>query len=411
MLMLKLAFRNILRNKRRTILTVLSMFGGYTLLVLSISVQNGSYDQVIKFFTKDSTGHAQIFEKTYIERPTLYKSVPTTDEFYQQLIALDSVTHAVPRIVSGALAYGEEKSFPVQVLGIDVDKEADTSFLTEKVKQGQYLSANQNIEGYYEVMIGSAVARQLSVSVGDEIILISQGSDGSLANDLYSISGLIGSTDGMDARNVYMPLAAAQDFFVMADKAHYWAVLTDDFSNSEKLTTTLKTWLQLQSDSDLDAASWKVVSKDFYEAMTADIEGGYISYYIIVILICIGVLNTVLMSVLERTGEFGVLKAIGTSPRRIFSLIVIETLMLAVIACLAGFLVSLPVNYYLATVGISLPDPVEFSGITMSHMQGLWNISVFVDPALIIIGSAAFVSIFPAHRAAKIIPVEAMRSL
>ncbi|MFQ3228973.1 ABC transporter permease [Reinekea sp.] len=411
MLMLKLAFRNILRNKRRTILTMLSMFGGYTLLVLSISVQNGSYDQVIKFFTKDSTGHAQIVDQTYLDRPTLYKSVPATDQFYQQLMALDSVTHAVPRIVSGALAYGEAKSFPVQVLGVDVEKEASTSFLTEKINQGRYFSANPNNEGYYEVMVGGAVARQLSVSVGDELILISQGSDGSLANDLYQIVGLVGATDGADARNVYLPLAAAQDFYVMQDKAHYWAVLTYDFADSDQLAQTLNTWLSNQPDTNLEAASWKVVSKEFYEAMTADIEGGYISYYIIVILICIGVLNTVLMSVLERTGEFGVLKAIGTSPKRIFSLIVLETLMLAVFSCVAGFIVSLPINYYLAKVGITLPDPVEFSGITMSHMQGLWNISVFTDPALIIIGSAAFISLFPARRAAKIVPVEAMRSL
>jgi ABC-type lipoprotein release transport system permease subunit len=409
--MLKLAFRNILRNKRRTILTVLSMLGGYFLLVLSISVQNGSYDQVIDFFTKDSTGHAQIVEKGYLERPTLYKSVPATDAFYKQLMAIDPVTHAMPRIVSGALAYGETKSFPVQVLGVDVNKEAQASFLTEKVKQGRYFSAQKNEDGYFEVMIGAAVARQLSVSIGDELILISQGTDGSMANDLYLVAGIVGSTDGADTRNVYMPLAAAQDFYVMFNKAHYWVVLTDSFASSDKLTDDLNTWLTSESQTKLEAASWKVVSKEFYNAMTADIEGGYISYYIIVLLICIGVLNTVLMSVLERTGEFGVLKAIGTSGRRIFLLIVIETLMLAAISCLGGFILSLPINYYLATVGIALPEPIEFSGVTMSHMQGLWNVSVFIEPALIIIGSAALVSIFPARRAAKIVPVEAMRSL
>jgi ABC-type lipoprotein release transport system permease subunit len=364
---------------------------------------------VIDFFTKDSTGHAQISEVGYQEKPTLYKSVSTEDSFYNSLISLPDVTNATPRIVSGALAYGEVKSFPVQVIGVDVEKEANMSFLVEKVKEGQYMQALPDSDGYYQVLVGASVARQLNIGIADELILISQASDGSLANDVYLVSGIVGSTEGMEARNVYLPLAAAQDFFVMQNKAHYWAVLTDNYNNAEDLATQIDDWLA--GDDQLESVSWKVVSKEFYETMQADIEGGYVAYYIIIFLVCIGVLNTVLMSVLERTGEFGVLKAIGTSPRRLFTLIVTETMLLAGISCLVGFLLVLPVNYYLAQVGFSLPEPMEVSGVMMSHMKGLWSVRTFLDPALIVIGSAAFISLFPARRAAKIVPVEAMRSL
>lgn len=409
MLMLKLAFRNILRNKRRTILTMLSMFGGYVMLTLSLSVQFGSYAQVIDFFTQDSTGHAQISEQGYQEKPTLYKSVPATDAFYQNLIEQPLVEQATSRIVSGALAYGEVKSFPVQVFGVDVVKEAELSFLTEKVKQGRYLNPQPDSDGYYEALIGAAVARQLALDLDDELILISQGADGSMANDLYRIVGIVGATKGAEARNVYIPLQAAQNFFVMPDKAHYWAVLTDDYENSDALTQSLDGWLENREE--LEAASWKVVSREFYETMKADVEGGYVAYYIIILLVCIGVLNTVLMSVLERTGEFGVLKAIGTSPRRLFVLIVTETVMLATLSCLAGLIVAMPINYYLAMVGFSIPEPMEVSGVVMSHMKGLWDVKTFLEPALIVIGSAAFISLFPARRAARIVPVDAMRSL
>jgi ABC-type lipoprotein release transport system permease subunit len=408
-LMMKLAYRNILRNKRRTILTMLSMFGGYFMLTMSLSIQNGSYAQVIDFFTKDSTGHVQISEIGYQDKPTLYKSVPSSVEFYEELMALPNVEKATSRIVSGALAYGETKSFPVQVIGVDVEKEADLSFLTEKVKEGRYLNANANEEGYFEALIGAAVARQLNITLGDELILISQGADGSLANDVFLVSGIVGSTEGMEARNVYLPLEAAQSFYVMYNKSHYWVVLTHNYNDSDDLATQLNTWLK--SNDTLEAVSWKVVSKEFYETMKADVEGGYVAYYIIIFLVCIGVLNTVLMSVLERTGEFGVLKAIGTSPRRLFSLIVTETMLLATISCLAGFLLALPLNFYLASVGFNLPEPMEVSGVMMSHMKGLWSVRTFLDPALIVIGSALFISIFPARRAANIVPVEAMRSL
>ena len=408
-LMIKLAFRNILRNKRRTLLTMLSMFGGYFLLVLSFSVQFGSYEQVIDFFTKDNTGHVQISEVGYQDKPTLYDSVPATDAFYQELLTQPGVTQATSRIVSGALAYGEKKSFPVRVLGIDVKKEGEMTFLKEKVKQGSYFSEQPDSDGYYQVMIGASVARQLQVGVGEEIILISQGSDGSMANDLYVVSGIVGTAEALEARDVYMPLAAAQDFFVMPGKSHYWAVLTNDYKNGPALADELDTWLA--DNKKLEAVSWEVVAEEFYRTMKADIEGGYVAYYIIIFLVSIGVLNTVLMSVPERTGEFGVLKAIGTSPRRLFVLIVTETMLIASISCFAGFILVAPVNYYLTVVGFSLPQPMEVSGVMMSHMQGLWNISVFLEPAMIVLGSAAFISIFPALRAARIVPVEAMRSL
>ncbi|WP_165901864.1 ABC transporter permease [Reinekea marinisedimentorum] len=407
--MLRLAFRNILRNKRRTVLTMLSMLGGYVLLVLSLSVQNGSYEQVIDFFTKDSTGHAQISEVGYQQRATLYKAVPASDAFYQQLTSLPLVSAAAPRIKSGALAYGETKSFPVQVVGVDAQKEAGLSFLAEKIKQGRYFNAQPNSDGYFEVMVGAAVARQLQVALGDELVLISQGADGSLANDLFSIVGLIGSTESLDARTVYLPLLAAQNFFAMPGEAHYWVVLAGNYRQSDELTAQLNQWLADRPE--LEAASWKVVSEEFYKTMQADIEGGYIFYYIIIFLVCIGVLNTVLMSVLERTGEFGVLKAIGTSPSRLFFLIIQETLLLAGLSCLFGLLAALPLNYWLASTGFALPEPMEISGVVMAHMKGQWDLAVFVEPALIVIGSVALIAVFPALKAARIVPVDAMRGL
>jgi ABC-type lipoprotein release transport system permease subunit len=172
----------------------------------------------------------------------------------------------------------------------------------------------------------------------------------------------------------------------------------------------LNNWLAEDSDR-LESVSWKIVSKEFYEAMKADIEGGYVAYYIIIFLVCIGVLNTVLMSVLERTGEFGVLKAIGTSPKRLFALIMAETMLLSGLSCIAGFLLFVPLNIWLVNTGFVLPEPIEFTGVVMSHMQGTWNPTVLYEPALIILISTLVISIIPARRAAKIVPVEAMRSL
>lgn len=136
-----------------------------------------------------------------------------------------------------------------------------------------------------------------------------------------------------------------------------------------------------------------------------------ITLYVIVFLVCIGVLNTVLMSVLERTGEFGVLKAIGTSPARLFWLIVLETLLLAVIACLLGGLIALPINLWFTLQGIALAEPMEISGIVFSHYRGQMSAYVFGFPMLVILIAAALIALMPAFRAARIVPVDAMRTL
>lgn len=412
MLMLKLAFRNILRNRRRTILTILSMFGGYVLMSVQLSVTEGSYDQMLDFYTRDTTGHVQITARNYVERPTLYKSVPVSREILTDLSNQPGVQAVTARIESSALAYGETRSFPVEVKGVHPRREANLSYLAEKVSEGEYLSDEPDSDGYFPAMLGAQAARQLDLGVGDELVLISQGADGSLANDLYRISAILGQPEDAEARWVVLPLAAAQSFFVMPGEAHRLIVLGRDFHQAQALETQLRNWIDNRwPDRDYQATSWQQVAKDFYRTMQADKEGGKVMLYILVFLVCIGVLNTVLMSVMERTGEFGVLKAIGTSPSRLFSLIVLETLLLAVIACGLGVLVAWPINAWFTAVGIEMAEPMEISGIVFSHYKGQLSLYVFAYPAAVILFAAVIIALMPGLRAARIVPVDAMRTL
>jgi ABC-type lipoprotein release transport system permease subunit len=408
MLMLKLAFRNILRNRRRTLLTVLSMAGGYLLVSVQLSVTEGSYDQVLDFYTRDTTGHVQITVDGYVETPTLYEAFELTGPLLQTLSSVSGVEAIAPRIESSALGYGESRSFPVSVMGIDPQREAELSFLANKVSTGEYLTATPDEQGYADTMIGAQVARQLSLGVGDELILVSQGADGSLANDLFRVRGILGQPGDAEERWVVLPLEAAQTFFALGNKVHRLVVLGSDYREAPALAARIDSAL---SNSPLAVSPWQTVAREFYETMKADKEGGMITLYVIVFLVCIGVLNTVLMSVLERTGEFGVLKAIGTAPSRLFSLIVLETLMLAGIACLLGGLLALPINLWFTVQGIALAEPMEISGIVFSHYRGQMSLYVFGFPLLVILISAFLVSLLPGIRAARIVPVDAMRTL
>ena len=411
-LTLKLAFRNIFRNKRRTLLTGLSMLAGYVLLVVSFSIQDGSYHHMLKAYTQDSSGHIQITHKDYLDNPTLYRTV--TD--YSQVIALlekDSLIKGLTsRIHSTALAYGANKTGLAMLMGIDVERERKLSFIENKIKQGKYLNSSMNADGYYQAMIGQGLANSLNLKVGDELVLISQGLDGSMANDIFMISAIVGKQDSAERFNVYLPLIAMQQFMTMPNAVHRLILLIDDYENAETIAKQLQQKYQIElSRNDLAVFPWQVVEKEFYRVMKADKDGNVISMYIVVFLVCLGVLNTILMSILERTGEFGVLKAIGTSPARIFLGILLESQVLVILCCLIGFIIALPINYYFVYVGIKLPEPMEVSGLSFEYVRGLMNTHVFAFPASIMLLATFLISIIPAYRAAKIKPLDAMRSL
>lgn len=145
--------------------------------------------------------------------------------------------------------------------------------------------------------------------------------------------------------------------------------------------------------------------------MQADKEGGYISMGIIIFIVSIGVLNTVLMGTLERTREFGVLRAIGTQPAAIFRLIMLESFFLAIISCLVGLVFALPVNYWLAMVGIALPEPIDMGGVLFEAMLGEVSWFTMAIPALVVVGSTLVVSLIPGIRAARISPLQALQAV
>ena len=411
-LTLKLAFRNIFRNRRRTLLTGLSMLAGYVLLVVSFSLQDGVYHYMLEAYTQDSSGHLQITHKDYLDNPTLYRTVNNSAQLETLLEGDDLIKGLTSRIHSTALAYGDNKTGLAMLIGIDVARERTVSFIENKIQQGKYLTQNKNADGYYQAMIGQGLASSLKLQVGDELVLISQAIDGSMANDIFIVSAIVGKQGSAERFNVYLPLVAMQQFMAMPNAVHRLILLIDDYEHSEEAALQLQQKYQSTlAEHDLAVFPWQVVEKEFYRVMKADKEGNVISMYIVVFLVCLGVLNTILMSILERTGEFGVLKAIGTSPTRIFIGILLESQVLAILCCVLGFLIALPINYYFTYVGIQLPEPMEISGLSFEYVRGLMNITVFMYPASILLCATFLISIIPAYRAAKIKPLDAMRSL
>ncbi len=405
MLTLRLAFRNILRQKRRSLLTGLSMTGGYMLFVFSFSLLEGSYGNAIDIFTLDNTGHIQIHKGDYLKRPKVHTTILARETVELTLATDEGVISFTPRVFSPALAYAANKSAPARVIGVDINLEPTVSRLRQKVSEGVYFDAEANEEGYFKVMVGRGLAHSLKLEVGSEVVLISQGADGSIANDIFIVSAIIGNKTSFDRMAAYLPLPVAQAFLSLSDDVHEYAILVENKYDNEEVSAALQEKLP-----GVTVSPWQVVAESFYRTMQSDKQGNYFSLGLIVFIVFVGVLNTVLMSVLERTREFGVLRAIGCRPLALVRLILLETVMLTLISVCIGVVLILPIIWWFTEVGLLLPGPIDMGGVEFDHMKGEISAFILLVPLGFILATAALISIPPGIRAARILPRDALGS-
>ena len=403
MTVLKIAFRNVFRQKRRSILTALSMFGGFVLAAFFIGWADGTYNNIIDTFTRNNLGHVQVHEKTYLDRSAIYKTINNLPEIEKVLQNTKKVTAWTPRLFSAGLVSVKDKSAGTRIIGIDPEKEVRTTKFDEKIIQGRMLAKNPA----HEVVLGKGLAKILKAQIEDEIVVLSQGADGSIANDMYKIVGILDSGDEISDRAAfYLHLTDARELLVLEGRVHEIAVTVKHLGDVGRVVKALQAKID---DPRLAVEPWQVFARSFYVAMNADKEGMWIMLVVIVLVVAVGVLNTVLMSVLERRREYGVLKAVGTRPGQIIKMVLAEVNILAVVCVLAGAAVGLLLNYLLSIHGITLPDPISYGGMQFQQMQAEINARSFYIPAITILFVATFVSLFPAFKAARTDPARSMR--
>lgn len=264
MMMLLIAFRNILRHRRRSFLTGLTLATGYVLLSIAFAITEGSYNGLINRFTLDHTGHIQIHRQGFLDRPTISSTMADPEAVAKVLAADPDILAYAPRLRGPALAYAQNKTAPVQVLGVDPHIEPTVTKIREKLKAGTYLTSAPDADGFFGVMIGAGVAKNLKLNLGDDVVLISQGADGSVANDRYRVAGVIGTEDSADRLSVYLPLPAAREFFAMPGQVHEFVLRLEGFRQAAAVAERLNRAL---ADRAVEAHTWQKIEEDFYRAM------------------------------------------------------------------------------------------------------------------------------------------------
>ena len=402
-LTLRMALRNVLRNRRRSLLTGLMMAGGFTLFSATLGISGGTYGSIIDMFTRSRTGHAQVHAAGYLDRPSLHKTFDPAREA-KALDGLPEVAAWAPRVYAPSLAFAGSKTVGAQIMGIDPARERRAMRLETQLSSGTFVSDAPSAG----VVVSARLAAALGLKAGDEFSLIGQGADGSIANDNFRVAGVLSATESaFEGPWCLMHIDKAREFLAFGNRAHEIALVFTDYRDAREDAALVAAAL---ASPELDVQPWQVTEKEFYQAMLLDKKGGDITNYVIMLIVAIGVLNTVLMAVLERTREYGVLKALGTRPAAVFLLIMAEVLILTLISCAAGALGALALNHYLATHGIPIPNPVSYGGMKFTVMLSAVTLETFTRPAWTVLAAALAVGVFPALKAARITPVKALSS-
>ena len=408
MTFLKIAWRNITRSKRRSCITISAVGFGVGALIFIWGFVEGAHRQMIENYTSLLTSDIQIHQKGFHQSQKLETHLLNPETLLVALEKNAQIKANAPRIKAVGLVSSSESSSGVMILGVDPEKESSVSTLHRRIKTGAFL----DMERDSGIILGATLAKNLNVSIDDKIVLMSQALDGSIASGAFIIQGLLDTgTEEIDKGLALITLRAAQELFVMPRAISEIAIRLNPAAESR--TTARKLKDILPQNSDLEILPWQEVSPSFQQWIEFDNGFIWIIVFVVMIVVAIGILNTVLMGVLERTREFGILLALGTKRQEIITMVAWESFFLGTIGSLMGLLLGLALNTYFGKTGIDLTaftkalnsfyiDSVIYPSLNVTHSA----VSV-----MLVLTTSIVVSIYPAFHAANLKPVEAIRSL
>jgi putative ABC transport system permease protein len=403
--LLKMAWRNIWRNKRRTYITLASILFSVLFASFMESWQKGTWNYMISNVVNFYFGYAQIHKEGYWEEQTLDKAFPLEDSILAITGQIPEIKAVLPRIESFALASTGDNTIGALVIGIDPEVENSMTNLRDRITAGEYLEENDRA-----AVLAEGLAENLNLNVGDTLVMISQGYRGVNAAGKYPVKGIVhfGSPE-LNKQMIYLPLKEAQWFYGAPDLVTTLALKIDDQRDIIPALKALKAKLNLE---DYEVMDWEELLPDLVEARAFDSVGNYIVYFILYMIIAFGIFGTVLMMAKEREFEFGVLIAIGMHRLALGASVWVEVIILGVLGALAGIIASIPVVWYFSVY------PIRFTGEYAGVMEKFGFEPVFpaeLDPrhfllqAIIVLIVTAVLALYPLIKIKRLKPVEAMR--
>lgn len=409
-IILDLAWRNLWRNRRRTWLTATAIAFATILLVVWVPIQFGAYEILIDSSLRVFPGHAQIQRPGYQEKQKIRNAIDNAEQLADKLRNSGQYAGVTTRAQGFALLSSGTRSYGAQVVGVEPKHEGDISSIPGLIKEGRYLSG---IDAQ-EIVIGAALARNLRIKVGDEVTVLGTGKDGSIAATILPVVGIFKSgSNELDRLFSEMPLHTFQNVFSMGKSANTIAVVARSVDDQPELLMSLNK--AISGYDHLVVLGWEKLMPGLKEGIQIDKVSGFIFYGILIAVVIFSILNTFLMSVLERTKEFGLMLALGSRPKRIASLMMLESAALTLLGLGIGLVIGGALVFWLHNVGFAYPGMAELAeqynmpGISRLYPQlNLFNF--MLGPGMIFI-STNIAAWIPILRIRKLEPVEAMRTI
>lgn len=403
-MMLKLIWRNLWRNSRRTLITMASIAFAVLFAVLMKSFQDGVFNNLIKNVVGYYSGYVQIHQKGYWDEQVLDNCFALEDILTNKLQQNSQINVIVPRLETFVLISKENTSKGCMLVGTDAVKENNLTQLKRKLIKGSYFNNKEDV-----VIIAEGLAKRINAKVNDTIVLFGQGFHGAMAAGKFKVKGIVHlASPAMNDAFVYLPLLAAQYYLNAENRLTSISLGIDNPENGNTIVNDLKTTIGQK----YEVMAWQEMMPEIANHIRADGFSFYVFSGILYLIIGFGLFGTLLMMTVERTHEFGMLIAIGMKKSKLKIILLGETLMITLLGVVLGMLLSLPSVFYLQE------KPIRFSGeIAKAYEQfgfeaifpAEFNLAIFFNQSLIILCMALLIGLYPLWFVNSLNPVNAMK--
>ncbi len=400
-----LAWRNVWRNKRRSIITIVSIAFAVLLACIMRSMQLGSYERMVENAARFYTGYVQVHEKGFWDDKVIDNVFTSNDGLVSTVENTQGVEAVVPRVESFALAAYQTKTKGAMVLGVDPEKENLLTRTQDKLVKGTYLNPDDNA-----VLIGEGLSEYLGVDIGDTLVMISQGYHGANAAGVYPIKGILKfPVPEQNNQTVVMPIKQAQWFYSLENQLTSLALVIDKANHVNRIVKEISSEVDTTA---LEVMGWKEMMPDLVQGIEIDNISGKVMLWVLYAVIGFGMFGTFLMMTAERMYEFGVMMSVGMKRYIMQFIIFLEMAMMTSIGTIVGVLISLPIIIYY------FHNPVYFSGDSAKAFENFGvepayffstQPSLFFFQAWAIFLMAIILGLYPLIVIRKLKPVKAMR--
>ena len=412
MILIKLAWRNLWRRKRRTLITAFTVAFGVLMSVTFTGMGDYSYTQMINTGATLGFGHITIEPKGYNDSPTLDRRLGGVDDIKDRISSIQGISKITTRIIGQAMFASAAKNVGGAFLAIDPNQESkEYNLMLKSMVEGTVFSDSEG----RGVVVGTIMAKKLNLRIGKKLVYTTTDIHGEIVSEVARVTGIFKTgSDEMDGSMVLLPIDRVRSTLNYAsNEASIVSVIIEDQRTVRKIQKDLQ---KKVGNPAREILTWKETQADLAGIIALDRSGNYLMQILVGLLIAAGILNTILMSVLERTREFGMMMAVGMAPSRLFNLILLESFFIGLLGLGFGILITIPWYAYLNTTGI------DFSAwVTENYSAGgvifdpIMRIRLYKESILTILSSLFAITLvaglYPAYRAGRIPPVESLKAL